>query len=228
MKENMVMASQILAMTKDEAGDPDDLKNFAMFCAKASDDQLPNIYKKEKDAARLEYAEVAKAEMKKRGLGEASDQENAKVVALIAKDFPGADDWDVDGEQVTILDKAGKNIGQISADKLTNYWNKAEERMNKAKELLDLIVEKVTFQDIEGMEAKSGGFGYLGHENRNHATDLQLAQAAQDLGLSYDDVFLWADSRSARHFMDGAPAGASNFANQIKKDLPTLKKEVGQ
>lgn len=46
------------------------------------------------------------------------------------------------------------------------------------------------------------GFGYLGHEHRTAQSDRTLRDAANQLGLSNADVFLWANSRYARHWMD--------------------------
>jgi hypothetical protein len=42
--------------------------DFAQFCRQASDAQVPNIYKKEKAAGRKVYANIARAEMQRRGL----------------------------------------------------------------------------------------------------------------------------------------------------------------
>jgi hypothetical protein len=45
-----------------------DLDDFEGFCGQASDRQLPHIYEKEKRAGRDDYARVARAELRKRGL----------------------------------------------------------------------------------------------------------------------------------------------------------------
>lgn len=45
-----------------------DRKEFALFCKQATDTQIINIYRKERDAGRSDYALLAKQEMSKRGL----------------------------------------------------------------------------------------------------------------------------------------------------------------
>jgi hypothetical protein len=41
---------------------------IAIFCKQATDNQIVYIYHTEKDAGRLNYAEIAKLEVKERGL----------------------------------------------------------------------------------------------------------------------------------------------------------------
>jgi hypothetical protein len=47
-----------------------DLDDFAQFCRQATDTQIVNIYKKEKDAGRKEYAGIARAEMAMRAVAD--------------------------------------------------------------------------------------------------------------------------------------------------------------
>jgi hypothetical protein len=94
---------------------------------------------------------------------------------------------------------------------------------------------KITYEQIEELRTRGEwrGFGYLGHENRRHATDVVLASVATLMSLSIDEVFLWANSRPARHFMDewGFDAGAQPtifahaLANQLREELPRLRNE---
>jgi len=72
------------------------------------------------------------------------------------------------------------------------------------------------------------GWGYLGHYSRTDRTDRVLAAVATECGLTIDDVFLWANSRSARHFMDNR-AGANleaRLTTALLRDLPGLRAEV--
>ena len=43
-------------------------EDFLLFCQQSTDDQLCEIYRKEREAQRLEYAEIAKAVAKARGI----------------------------------------------------------------------------------------------------------------------------------------------------------------
>lgn len=95
--------------------------------------------------------------------------------------------------------------------------------------------ENITPQTIEAMteHAEYGGFGYLGHSDRTHESDRALATAANLLGLTADDVFLWANSRYARHAMDVMPKHpvASDFEAAMmnpRRGLPALRAEVAR
>ena len=62
----------------------------------------------------------------------------------------------------------------------------------------------ITYHDIEKMTHREdfGGFGYLGHSMRTHDADVALAEAANQLGLSTEHVFEWANSKPGRWFGD--------------------------
>lgn len=87
---------------------------------------------------------------------------------------------------------------------------------------------KLTKQDLTRMKYEKAyeGFGYLGHEKRNEWTDEKLLKAANELNLSYADLFLYANSRPARHTMDvlSTPTTAL-FIVELKIVLKILKKE---
>lgn len=84
--------------------------------------------------------------------------------------------------------------------------------------------------DIKAMTDNSDwlGWGYLGHELRSDETDEKLAAAANWLGLDEADVFLWANSRLARHFMDGygPEVTSKGFEAALDEGLPTLRAEA--
>jgi hypothetical protein len=48
------------------------------------------------------------------------------AIKLMAEKFPGAVDYHVEDEKVSVLDKDGKEIGTITTDELTDYWNTVE------------------------------------------------------------------------------------------------------
>lgn len=90
----------------------------------------------------------------------------------------------------------------------------------------------LTAADLQQAEDNSNGFGYLGHLERNQGmdTDAALLEVANGLGLNSTDLWLWADSRPARHFMDGAPThDAGSFRRElaidISRHLPSLRAE---
>ena len=70
-----------------------------------------------------------------------------------------------------------------------------------------------------------GGFGYLGHEFRGHASDVNLVKAANEMGLGIEDLFLWANSRYARHFMDQERVSVRAFKQIMTSELPRLREE---
>jgi len=80
---------------------------------------------------------------------------------------------------------------------------------------------KISYRDIERLADHDdfGGFGYLGNSERNHDTDSILARTANDQGLTLDEVFLWANSRMARHFADCMLADLGELLDD--KHLPT-------
>lgn len=94
----------------------------------------------------------------------------------------------------------------------------------------------VTPSDIEQMARRDdfGGWGYLGHGDRTHDSDVALADAANHLGIDAEDTFLWANSRPGRHFMDGAADDytTDDFRRALTADinrwLPALRAEVGR
>lgn len=93
----------------------------------------------------------------------------------------------------------------------------------------------ITPATIENMtnDAEFGGFGYLGHSDRTERTDARLATAANRLGLTTADVFLWANSRYARHAMDqmGRTATIAQMTDALTNDrrgLPALRKEIAR
>ena len=71
-----------------------------------------------------------------------------------------------------------------------------------------------------------GGWGYLGHELRTEATDLALANVAAMRALTPSDVFLWANSRYARHFADAGCFTPADFAASLDRYLPALRAEA--
>jgi hypothetical protein len=74
--------------------------------------------------------------------------------------------------------------------------------------------------------------GYLNASNRNSATDKALVCAADLLALSYQDLFLWVNSRCARHFMDrleiATPETLQELVFELKRTIPILKKETAK
>lgn len=64
----------------------------------------------------------------------------------------------------------------------------------------------ITYEQIEAFadDDEFMGFGFIGHSRRRHRHDVALAEAANRNELQLDEVFLWANSRWARHFMDQA------------------------
>jgi hypothetical protein len=63
-----------------------------------------------------------------------------------------------------------------------------------------------------------GGWGYLGHRNRTLKTDILLLEAANKLNFTNEDLFSWANSISARHFMDHNPTTIKSFLASILLD----------
>ena len=80
---------------------------------------------------------------------------------------------------------------------------------------------------LKGMDQNSryDGFGYLGHLLRTDLSDERLETAAAELKISSDDLFLWANSRSARFHMDRGLISVQSFKKALKRDLPDLKGE---
>ena len=77
---------------------------------------------------------------------------------------------------------------------------------------------KLTVNDLNKMTSRSdyNGFGYLRHEKRSKSSDNRLIRQANSLGLLSEDLFSWANSKPARHFMD-------NYT--LKVPFPLTKKE---
>ncbi len=67
--------------------------------------------------------------------------------------------------------------------------------------------------------------GYLKASNRNRETDIRLLDAAFALGLKYSDLFLWCNSRYARHFMDANQTSFQDFIKELRIAIPALKEE---
>ena len=80
---------------------------------------------------------------------------------------------------------------------------------------------KLTIQDLDLMtrEDEWGGYGYLGERNnireavadgerkasdidRLHAVDQMVIASANAKGMTYEQLFAWANSRDGRHFAD--------------------------
>lgn len=75
--------------------------------------------------------------------------------------------------------------------------------------------------------AWTGIGGYLKASNRTRVSDENLVQAAFYLRFTYQELFLWCNSRCARHFMDANKTGVNDFARALVSDMPGLKEEVG-
>jgi hypothetical protein len=95
-----------------------------------------------------------------------------------------------------------------------------ERRFNPAE------VKMTVFLMMKREPKYTGIGGYLNSDNRNDVTDAQLLIAVEHLGLTYSDLFLWCNSRNARHFMDNAPLEVRLFVEEIKASLPALRNEV--
>lgn len=68
--------------------------------------------------------------------------------------------------------------------------------------------------------------GYLNSPNRTRSTDFLLMAACQELKLRYSQLFLWVNSRYARHFMDGEPIALAAFMNELRSTIPDLEAEI--
>jgi hypothetical protein len=88
-------------------------------------------------------------------------------------------------------------------------------------------------KDIKSLETFTGfngwawgGFGYLGGTRRSSRSDKYLAEAANELGLDREEIFLWANSKPARHFMDGYPNGFYDYENSGWGEMHTPMERV--
>jgi hypothetical protein len=69
--------------------------------------------------------------------------------------------------------------------------------------------------------------GYLNSSFRSDVSDAQLLMAGETLGLTYSELFLWVNSRYARHFMDSEPHSVSQYVEELKYKIPALTEESG-
>lgn len=72
------------------------------------------------------------------------------------------------------------------------------------------------------------GFGYLGHHKRTGKTDHNLLAAANKMDLTLEELYLWANSKFGRHFMDyyGSKSPVSIFVANMRPALADLRREV--
>ncbi len=89
--------------------------------------------------------------------------------------------------------------------------------MNITQAVFQNLITRQEFEDFNG--------GYLGHSNRTETNDKRLLKAAIDLGLSMDQLYLWANSRNARHAMDNGSLSTTEFRRCLQNDLPDLEEE---
>lgn len=91
----------------------------------------------------------------------------------------------------------------------------------------------IHFTDIENLANRDDylGYGYLGHSSRNHYSDTYLAEAANDQGIDLEDVFLWANSKCGRWFLDthgqaieGEELFPAMMAHDMQENLPELRR----
>lgn len=95
--------------------------------------------------------------------------------------------------------------------------------------MVNMSTNAITINDLGAMTDHPdwGGWGYLGHESRTAATDAELVAAANDANVDATDLFLWANSRCARHFMDMYPDPRfGGFGDELARSLPVLRAEV--
>lgn len=87
------------------------------------------------------------------------------------------------------------------------------------------------FEIMKRDKEYTGIGGYLNSEFRSARTDNSLLAAAAELELSYAHLFLWVNSRYARHGMDKLSNGQSIdmyfFTSELREMLPQLLEEVG-
>lgn len=69
--------------------------------------------------------------------------------------------------------------------------------------------------------------GYLNSSFRSDVSDAQLLIAVETLGINYSDLFLWVNSRYARHFMDTNPMDVEKYVDELRNCIPQLKEETG-
>lgn len=90
-------------------------------------------------------------------------------------------------------------------------------------------MESAIFTLMRNDPEYTGIGGYLNNENRNSHTDQKLISAAlTDLRLSYQDLFLWVNSRYARHFMNNVDRNTpiEAFVEELRISIPALREEV--
>src|SRR5258706_436437 len=64
-------------------------------------------------------------------------------------------------------------------------------------------MDRLPFREQHDPRGKDSPYlGYINNSGRTQATDKALLGAANQLGLSEDDVTMWAESSGGRHFMD--------------------------
>lgn len=68
-----------------------------------------------------------------------------------------------------------------------------------------------TFKGFNGWTWGGHGYGYLGASTRNSWSDKYLAEAGNELGLDLEELFLWANSKPGRHFMDNYPTNFYDY-----------------
>lgn len=93
----------------------------------------------------------------------------------------------------------------------------------------------ISTSDLEMMAASKryGGYGYLGNGNRTAESDASLVEAANQLSLDQEDVFIWVNSRFGRHEMDNYdPSELTKsmqiawFRHHLETGLLQLKEEL--
>lgn len=78
----------------------------------------------------------------------------------------------------------------------------------------------------------SEGYGYLGHQGRTPISDETLVAAANEIGISADELNLWVDSSFARHAMNAAECDLrclnkpDYFRVCLQSHLPILMAEI--
>lgn len=96
----------------------------------------------------------------------------------------------------------------------------------------------LTTADIDRMtnDDRWLGWGYLGERERNsgpaqHATDQRVIEFANHRGLTYDELFAWANSKDGRWFGDvmfgGAGAFEARWQEAVRHNLHPERRDYG-
>jgi len=108
---------------------------------------------------------------------------------------------------------------------------KVEGNYIKKEDIEKIIAEKEWEPDDIATLGQGHQHGYFGHEDRGGLTDWALAEAANALKLSKEDLLLYCDSRNARHEMDSLGNQFQEritafFIKSLKTNLRELKGEM--